>query len=113
MSGITNICMYILNGNHMIIKITWRNYGKEFDNLHRKIIELGWVKPKKPWVFISKLKQGTLKGLDKHLILEKWWILVVVVFLAEYHTKRKKGEKVSSFDWMKWGEKYSFRLYVL
>ena len=54
----------ILYRNHMIIKITWRNYGKEFDNLLRKINELGWEKPKKPWVFITKLKQGSLKELD-------------------------------------------------
>ena len=54
----------ILYRNHMIIKITWRNYEKEFDNLLWKIIELGWVKPKKPWVFITKPKQGQLKELD-------------------------------------------------
>ena len=82
--------MYILNGNHMIIKITWRNYGKEFDNLHRKIIELGWVKPKKPWVFISKLKQGSLKELENDLILEKWWILDVFLLLAENGDKRER-----------------------
>ena len=63
----------------MITKITWRNYEKEFDNLLRKINELGWEKPKKPWVFITKLKQGQLKELENDLILEKWWILDVLV----------------------------------
>ena len=72
----------ILYGNYMIIKITWRNYGKEFDNLLRKIIELGWVKPKKPWVFITKPKQGSLTKLEYDLIFKNQWILVLNLFLV-------------------------------
>jgi hypothetical protein len=89
----------------MTIKITWWNYGKEFDNLHRKIKEIGWVKPNDSWVFITKLKQGSLKGLDYDLILEKWWFLPCVVGVAEPYRERKE-EKMLLVDFRKmiWNE---------
>ena len=45
-------------------KNNMKKLWKRVWQLTRKIIELGWVKPKKPWVFITKLKQEQLKGQD-------------------------------------------------